>query len=297
MRIALSLSLLLATACATSPGRLEPNRFQSELYPYSLFYAEAGSAEHPIGPDYKVENFESRDPNHHYAKLGPDFTVQRNYRDEQPAMVGREPFYDLLLTRAEPAARLWLRSVPLPKADADVALAELAQRYLQAVAQTIRVEVPFGVEDTPANSGAAATLRDVQVRACELTQREAVRLDFSVQNPASVHKLSEPEWYYGSVVLVRSGYVARNRYPVLLLAGKSSPSANPALDQDFDRMLDRLVLGDKFKGLSMKGGHSCGKHATAASAAEPPPADSSGGLRGPQLEVPIVQEDPAQPVP
>jgi hypothetical protein len=296
LRIVLSLSILLAlaSACASSPGRLEPNRFQHARYPYSLFYAEGGSADHPLGAPYSVVNFVAQDGRHYYAKLGPDFTIERHYRDEQPAQVGREPFYDLLLKREQPEARFWLRSVPLAKADTDQPLGALAQRYLSAAAKAVQPAPPFGVEPEP-EGGASTELTDVRVRACDLSKREAVRLDFALKNPAAVTTLSEPEKIYASVVLVRSGYLARDRYPVLVVAGKNSNvAADPTLEQDFDRMLDRLVLGDKFKGLSMKGGHSCGKQApagTAEAGAGTAPASSGGDLRGPALEVPIVQEE------
>ncbi|HEX6244804.1 MAG TPA: hypothetical protein VFZ61_27985, partial [Polyangiales bacterium] len=204
MRIVLLLSLALTGACATSPGRLESNRFQNARYPYSLFYTEGGSAEYPLGAHYTVENFESRDGRHRYAKLGPDFVVERSYKDEQPNMVGQEPFYDLLLARDEPPVTFWLRSVPLRKADAEEQLGALTQRYLDAASKAGRPAAPFGVEAEPKES-ARAELRDVTWRPCELSKREAVRLDFSLKNPAAAHTLSQPEWLHASVVLVRSG--------------------------------------------------------------------------------------------
>ncbi|HEX6245347.1 MAG TPA: hypothetical protein VFZ61_30705, partial [Polyangiales bacterium] len=93
--------------------------------------------------------------------------------------------------------------------------------------------------------------------------------------------------------------VARERYPVIVLAGKSSAAQNDeTLEQDFDRMLDRLVLGDKFQGLSMKGGHTCGKRPPEGASGAPGGAsETSGDLRAPTLEVPIIEEDPAQPAP
>ena len=296
MRIALSLSLSLAvTACASSPGRLETNRFQHELYPFSLFYGDGANAEHPLGADYTLENYEVREGPKFYAKLGPDFTIERAYRDQQPAVLGREPFYDLSLKRAQPQAQVWLRSVPLSPADAEQPLGVLAQRYVSAAQKSARPTPPFGVEAAPqVDAGAAA--KDVHWRACELSKREAVRLDFALANPAAADKLNEPESFQTSVVLVRSGYFSHTRYPVLIVAGKSSPLANDAkLDADFDRMLELLVLGDKYKGLSMKGGHTCGKQApatTAEAGAGTAPGASSGDLRAPTLEVPIIQEDP-----
>jgi hypothetical protein len=306
------LSVLLACACASAPGRLEANRFQHERYPYSLFYAPTGNAEYPLGAHYTVENFEWRDKRHRYAKLGPEFTIDRTYRDESPAMVGREPFYDLLLSREQPRAHFWLRSVPLAKAERDTALATLAQQYVDAISQAGRADAPFGLE-APLKLAAPVELRAVQTRACELSKREALRLDFTLQNPAAARSLNEPEWLHASVVIVRTGYFTRVNYPVLLLAGRTSAVANdPAIERDFDRMLELLALGDKGQGLTMKGGTSCtnqpssgaagtspGNTESGAAPAAPGPAPTatSGDQRGPTLEVPIIQDDAAPPAP
>jgi hypothetical protein len=302
--VLLHLALLLG-ACASAPGRLEANRFQHDVYPYSLFYAETGSAEYPLGAHYTVENFESRDGRHRYARLGPEFTIDRSYRDESPAMVGREPFYDLLLAREQPWARFWLRSVPLAKAERDTSLLTLAQRYVDAVAESGRATPPFGLEE-PLKLAARVELREVTTRTCELSKREAVRLDFALQNPAAAHSLNEPEWLYVSLVIIRTGYYARTHYPVLLLAGRTAATArDDTLDRDFERLLDRLVLGDKGQGLSMKGGHTCGAHAaetsggadlpTAPGSEGAAPGAAGGELRGPALEVPVIQEDAPAP--
>jgi hypothetical protein len=304
LRIALLISVLLACACATASGRLEANRFQHELYPYSLFYAPGGNAEYPLGAHYTVENFEQRDQNHRYAKLGPDFTIDRTYRDESPAMVGREPFYDLLLSREQPKAKFWLRSVPLAKAEQAAALAAIAQQYADAAAKAGRAAPPFGLEEE-LKLPAPVELRELRSRACELSKREAVRLDFTLKNPAAAGSLNEPEWLYVSVVLVRTGYFARTHYPVLLLAGRSSSVASdPALERDFDRMLELLALGDKGQGLSMKGGTSCTNQPSSGPGQDPAnpangpaPDATSGDQRAPTLEVPIIQDEPAPAAP
>jgi hypothetical protein len=304
-RLVLLLLTLLLGACASAPGRLEANRFQHEVYPYSLFYAETGSAEYPLGAHYTVENFESRDGRHRYARLGPEFTIDRSYRDESPAMVGREPFYDLLLARDQPWARFWLRSVPLAKAERDTPLLTLAQRYVDAAAESGRATPPFGLEE-PLKVATRVELREVKTRSCELSKRDAVRLDFALQNPEAAHRLNEPEWLYVSLVIIGTGYYARTHYPVLLLAGRTAAAAHDeTLDRDFERVLDRLVLGDKGQGLSMKGGHTCGANAAESSGGAVTPAapgregstpSAAGGeLRGPALEVPIIEEDASAP--
>jgi hypothetical protein len=291
---ALRACALLAAACATSPGRLESNRFQHEAYPYALFYPEGGRAEYPLGPHYKVENFYSPDGQHRYPRLGDEFSIDRTYRDESPAVVGSESFYDLLLSHDDPKARFWLRSVPLAKADASVPLATLAQRYLDAVTKTGRAAAPFGLEREAASN--AAQVRNVQRSACALSKRQALRLDFELENPGAKRTLDEPEWRSVSVVLVETGYFARVHYPVVLLVGSQSDKAgDPALTRDFDRLLEQLALGDKGRGLTMKGGSTCGVAAvTAAQKATDAPAAgpaTSGAERTPELEVPIIQED------
>ena len=283
-------------ACATSPGRLESNRFQHDEYPYSLFYGDGGRAEFPLGPHYTVENFYSPDGRHRHPRLGGEFTIDRYYREESPAVVGSESFYDLLLTRDQPRARFWLRSVPMVKADQGVNLPSLAQRYLDTVAKTGRAAAPFGIEREAA--AAPAQLRNVRTSACELSKRQAVRVDFELQNPGAARTLDEPDWRSVSVILVQTGYFARRQYPVVLLVGRESgPADDPVLTRDFDRMLGQLALGDVGQGLTMKGGTTCGSSeiAAAAAASAAPPADGSGGERTPELEVPIIQEDAPAP--
>lgn len=292
---------LWSAACVTSSGRLEGNRFQHADYPYALFHAPYGRRETPLGPHYRVENFRSPDGRHIHPRSGTGFTIARTYPDTSPPLVQREPFYDLLLSRAEPKAAFWLRSVPLDAAQAALSLDQLAERYLADVASSGRVAVTMGVEGR-AQGAPRAQLREPQKRACELSKREALRLDFQLENPPASRKPGEPEWKHGSVVLVRSGYFARGKYPVLLLAGRSSAAAGAAaLEPDFDRMLSLLVLGDKGQGLSMKGGHSCGLAGPSQPAAQPE-SETTGGESGaagqattPELEVPIIQEDGPQP--
>jgi hypothetical protein len=286
---------MLATGCATSPGRLEANRFQHDDYPYALFYRDGGRAEYPLGPHYTVANFYSPDGSHRHPRLGGEFTIDRTYRDESPAVVGNESFYDLLLTRDEPKARFWLRSVPLAKADAGTTLAALLPRYLDAVTKTGRAAAPFGLERVaPAKP---AQLRNVHTGACELSKREALRVDFELENPGAKRTLDEPEWRSVTVILVRSGYFARKDYPVVLLVGRESDKGqDAALTRDFDHMLSQLALGDVGRGLTMKGGTTCTSEGVAQAAQQAEGAaregpDSSGGERTPELEVPIIQED------
>jgi hypothetical protein len=294
-RLGLFVGLWLATGCATSPGRLEANRFQHEAYPYALFYADGGRAEYPLGPHYKLENFYSPDGRHRHARLGGEFTIDRTYRDESPAVVGNEAFYDLLFSRDEPNARFWLRTVPLAQADAGTALGTLSQRYLDAVAKSGRAAAPFGLEREA--DAHPAELRNVRTFACELSKRAALRIDFELENPGAKRTLDEPEWRGVSVVLVQTGYFAREHYPVVLLVGRESDKPGDAtLAHDFDRMLTQLALGDKGLGLTMKGGSTCteeGPQAAAESPANPSATspESSGGERTPELEVPIIQED------
>jgi hypothetical protein len=301
LRIATLFWIVLVGACATSPGRLEANRFQHASYPYALFYTEGADAEYPLGRNYTLDNFYSPDGKHRHPRLGPEYTVERLYNDESPAMVGREAFYDLLLTREAPNVTLWVRSVPLPGADAEATLSELAQGYLNAVSGQARVAAPFGVERAePAES--PAELDETRSFACTLSGREALRVDFKLTNPEATRTITAPEAFYASVVLVRTGYLARERYPVLLLVGRSEPEPPGAVsERDFDRLLTQLVLGDEGQGLSLKGGHTCDEPRASAQPATteavPSDATTSGGEYGSGLEVPNVEEEPAEAVP
>src|SRR5687767_8132408 len=103
----------------------------------------------------------------------------------------------------------------------------------------------MGVEAAPTGPK-RAQLRETGRLPCELSKREALRLDFEVENPRAAKSLAAPTWKAGSVVLVRSGYLARGKYPVLMLVGRSSAVADaPQLEPDYDRLLELLVLGDK----------------------------------------------------
>lgn len=302
VRISSSLLVLslCSAACVTSSGRLESNRFQHADYPYALFYAPYGRPEAPLGPYYRLENYRTPDGRHMHPRSGTGYSITRTYSDTVPPLQQREPFYDLLLSRDQPKAAFWLRSVPLAPEQGSLPLDQLADRYLANVANTGRVAVTIGVEGD-ARSARPAQLRGASKRACELSKREALRLDFEVDAAGQAGQAGQaaraPDWKQGSVVLVRSGYLARGKYPVLLLAGRSSaPADAAALEPDFDRMLSLLVLGDEGQGLSMKGGHSCGLQdaiprsplvpggsAREAQGGEAPPT--------PELEVPIIQED------
>jgi hypothetical protein len=302
LRFALLICALLASACATAPGRLEANRFQHDVYPFALFYPDGGRAEYPLGPHYTVENFYSPDGHHRHPRLGGEFTIDRTYRDESPAVVASESFYDLLLSRDQPKARFWLRSVPLAQAEVSTTLATLSEQYLAAVAKAGRAAAPFGLEREAAAN--AAHVRNVRNRPCELSKREALRVDFELENLGAERTLDEPAWRSVSVVLVHTGYFARVHYPVVMLVGRESDKADdPILTHDFDRMLGQLALGDKGLGLTMKGGTTCGSEGAqgalepAQNAAPAGPA-GSGGERTPELEVPIIQEDaPADSAP
>jgi hypothetical protein len=282
-----------AAACVSSTGRLEQNRFQHEIYPYALFYPPQGRAEAPLGPHYQLENFRSPDGRHRYQKAGDGYTIARSYAAETPPRRERELFYDLLLSRDTPPAAIWIRSAPLSEADRELPLETLAQRYLENAARLGRVAVPMGLEELPA-SNKRWGLRASSRLPCQLSKREALRIDFEVENARAARSLSEPSWKAGSVVLVRSGYLARGRYPVLLLVGRSSaPEDGAQLETDFERLLERLVLGDKGQGLAMKGGHTC-QLGVGTNEQEMPPATPSARSAGehttPELEVPIIQE-------
>ena len=314
MRIVLLAAALFCSAfvgaCISATGRLEQNRFQHEIYPYALFYPPNGRAESPLGPHYTLENFRSPDGQHRYQKAGDGYTIERSYATDTPPSVQRELFYDLLFSRDTPQAAFWIRTVPLPEAERDRPLAELAQHYLDNVARLGRVAVPLGVEAAP-SSNTRVQLRETGRVPCELSKREALRLDFEVENTRAVRSLNAPDWKAGTVVLIRSGYLARGKYPVLMLVGRSSAVKDTALlESDYDRLLQQLVLGDKGQGLSMKGGHSCHLGGAATAPEEPvesaTPPESSGGEHAPtpELEVPTIQEDapgaienPEQPLP
>lgn len=252
-----TVSLLAVAACVHPTGRLDANRFQHRDYPYALFYAERGRPDAPLGPDWKVENFRAPDGHHLYPKAGVGYTALRGYdtnRDGKLDLSREELFYDLLLAHAKPSGAMWIRTVPLLHRDAALPLATLAAQYLTAATAQKRVAAAFGTElDTTLEASALPQ----NAVACEVSKHEAYRIDFTIEGtpprpgrPAPVRD--------GSVVLVRTPYRAAHDHPVLLLIGRAfAPGDHEALDHDFDRLLERVVLGELHGGLAMKGGHTC----------------------------------------
>jgi hypothetical protein len=267
-----ALLLLLTGGCIRSTGRLDQNRFQHRDYPYAVFYTETyGRADAPLGPDWKVENFRFPDKRHAYPKADVGYTTLRGYdtnRDGQRDLTREEPFYDLLLAHARPSGALWLRTVPLSRADEQLDAAELAQRYVAAAEEQGRVAAAFGIEleALPGRSQLGAG------KACELSKRPAYRVDFTLPAVTSGERSAHRPARAGSVVVVETPYRSQHDQRVVLIAGfSSSPEHTAELEPGFDKLLSRTVLGELHAGLSMKGGHTCTRSAESAAPVDAPP--------------------------
>jgi hypothetical protein len=296
---------VLAFACVPKTGRLESNRFQHERYPYAVFFPEPVDPAAPFGKSWRIDNLteSTREP---AVKSGAAYTLNRVYdlnQDGRGDFERLEQRYDLLLEHTSDNAAMWVATFPLaeravPGPDGETsALAVLAGRYAKAMATQGELAPEFGPESSEAPAaGAQASVE--RIRACSLSEREAVRADVAFAK--------QGEQRSASIVLVRTGYtdkvtdgVGAGRYPVFMILGVlARTEQRAALEGEFQRLLDHTVLGDQGMGLSMHGVNTCGSQAP-----EPPntgaevPAAAVPGADNPesQLQQMPPEEAPASP--
>lgn len=250
-------------------GRLEINRFQHDEYPYAVFYTPEGDPLRPLGGSWQVDNFSvEAGTNRYVPKQGPEYASERSYDVDgngTPEVVKREVFYDLLLDHAQKDATMWVRTVPVSAKDRDKDLKTLGERYVDSVARSGNVAVPFGAESPVGPSGKRFVSQTLHAEGCTVSKREAHRVDFEIADVDQAN-IAQAHWKRASVVLVRTGYGHRvengngghTDYPVLMALGLSAkPEDFAALEGDFERLLKQTVLGDVGQGLSMNGETTC----------------------------------------
>jgi hypothetical protein len=297
---------LAASACVPKAGRLEINRYQSEEYPYAVFYVPDGDPVKPLGGDWRVDNFAYEAGNRYTPKQGPDYVVERRYDisgDGVPDVAKLEPFYDLLLEHGQKDASMWIRTVPVPAKDKDKELAALAERYVESVSGNGMVAVRFGAEEPAGSVGKSFASRVLHTQSCTVSKRDAYRIDFEVASVGQAQLSDQARWQRGAVAFVRTGYGHRVTngsghadYPAMMAIGISArPEDFAALEPDFERLLTQTVLGEVGKGLSMKGETTCQlSAATPSSGGETAPATEAEELND-AAQVPLAPEAmPAQ---
>jgi hypothetical protein len=291
---------LLAGACVSKSGRIESNRFQHQRYPYAVFFDEPVDPAAPFGKLWRVDNL-TESTRETTLKGGDDYTFNRVYdldADGRGDFERLEQRYDLLLEHASDNAAMWITTFPLaeralPAASGDTSqLATLATRYAAAMAAQGELSPAFGPDSSEAPAGSAQASIE-RTRACSLSEREALRADLGFA--------SGGEQRSASIVVVRTGYQetvtdgvsSADRYPVFMIVGvMARPEQRPALEGEYQRLLDHTVLGDKHMGLSMHGVNTCGSQApqppnsgaeTPGSGAETPGsgAETPGGAESP----------------
>lgn len=294
--------LMSALACVPKNGRLEANRFQHERYPYAVFYSDPDRPSAPFGASWRIDNLTARGRRRGSGKSGDAYNVNRIYDLDGN---GRGDFqrleqrYDLLLEHTGVNAAIWIATFPLADRHANIALDALAKEYVRAMAAQGELAPSFGPENITADASSTATEELTNARACQVSKREALRVD------ASFAKGDEKR--AATLVFVRTGYSERvydgltgqARYAVFMVAGiVAKPAQRPALEADFQRLLDHTVLGDKGLGLSMKAEHTCGLSAPAgadAPNAQPAPAEPADSPD--QLLAPMPPQEPPSKAP
>jgi hypothetical protein len=304
---------LLAIACVPKSGRIESNRFQHQRYPYAVFFAEPVDPAAPFGKSWRIDHL-TESTRESGVKSGAAYTLNRVYdlnEDGRGDFERLEQRYDLLLEHTSDNAAMWITTFPLaeravPAASGDTsALGGLAARYAEAMAAQAELSPVFGPESSEVPAG-SAQVRVEQVRACSLSEREALRADIGFAKAG--------EQRSASIVVVRTGYQetvtdgvnSASRYPVFMVLGvMARPEQRPALEGEFQRLLDHTVLGDKHMGLSMHGVNTCGSQApepvssgaeTPNSGAETPATATPDSATPEELLAPMPPEEaPAAP--
>jgi hypothetical protein len=297
---------LLAFGCVPKSGRIESNRFQHQRYPYAVFFDEPVDPAAPFGKAWRVDNL-TESAREGAVKSGDAYTLNRVYdlnEDGRGDFERLEQRYDLLLEHRSDNAAMWIATFPLaeralPAASGDTgALGALASRYATTMAAQGELAPAFGPESSEAPAGTAQASIE-HVRACSLSEREALRADVAFAKNG--------EQRSATIVMVRTGYLDRvtdgangaGRYPVFMVVGvMARPEQRPALEGEFQRLLDHTVLGDQGMGLSMHGVNTCGSQApappTAGMEAAPPPATPESDRPEDQL-APMPAEDTPAP--
>jgi hypothetical protein len=301
---------LLAMACLPKAGRLESNRFQSDRYPYAVFYAEGATRNAPFGATWRVDNLNAS-ASRQGTKEGDAYTLNRVYDlndDGRGDFQRLEQRYDLLLENSKQDAAMWLATIPLSQKQGDLELSELATRYVRAMAASGELVPTFGPENTEAPTQDAAVIRVDAQKACTLSKRAALRVDVSFDKPGAQRT--------ATLTFVRTGYTDRvydgasgsGRYTILMVVGlMAHPEQRAALEPDYESLLDHTVLGDKGLGLSLTGEHTCGAQSVAtpiegtqssgseAAPSQQPAATPEGDLRPEDVLQPMPADEPAVP--
>ncbi len=267
---------LSLASCMPKNGRLEVNRFQHETYPYAVFFTPEGDPLSPLGGPWRTDNFVTSAQGGYQAKRGPEYEVVRSYDANGDGSTDTEErgfIYDLLIKHAEKEATMWVSTTPVSSKDREKPLDTFAQHYVElaAAAGTIPVRDALDRDSSP-----RAPSRVLHVQPCRVSKRDAVQIDFEVADT------SQPAagvlWKRGRVVIVRTGYEHRlkhqgtsgqvtNQYPVIMTIGIGTQAQEFAtFEPAFDTLLQRTVLGELGRGLSMNGESSCGSLAAANNA-------------------------------
>jgi hypothetical protein len=258
---------VVLAACAARQAPASAPRFESQRYPYAVYY-DGGILGLFGPPTWRITSHDF-DGKSLAPKHGITFDVKRSYDvDADGSAEGEytEPFYEVALAHRTKDAKMWLRMVPLSPRDHGVALAALADRYVACAAGMGSPVVLFGVERA-ACAGQRFATRGLGTRACTLSGKEALLVDFEVANVGPERVSETTQWTRARVAIVRTGYEhvlieaqhqKKAAFPVLMLAGVTPrPDDFATLSRDFDRFLSQVALSPKDGPIPAEGGHTC----------------------------------------
>lgn len=277
---------LSALGCVKGNGRLEVDRYQHNQHPYAVFYTSGGSPKHPLGENWRTDNFTIPEPKPTRSrrrvdttptlKHGSDYDVVRSYDLDDTGTANhkrKESLYDLSLEHERKDASMWVQTFAISTHNQKKDLDVFAHRFVEASAGAGLVAVRFGIDGPVGAVEKRFATRVLSETACKVSGREAYRVDFEMANVDQLQLQDEARSMRGSIVYVRTGYgdrVSKGRdavFPVLMAVGLvARPKDFDALNADFDTLLSQTVLGHHGQALSGHGEHTCSSPATANAA-------------------------------
>jgi len=289
-RVFAAVLALSAAACVKANGRLELDRYQHNTHPYAVFYTSGGTPKHPLGADWRTDNFSVPEPKPGRTrrrastkpklKHGSDYDVIRSYdiEDSGTATTKRkESVYDLSLEHEQKDASMWVQTFAISPHNQKKDLEVFAHRFVEASTGAGLVAVRFGAGGPVGAVEQRYATRVLHEASCKVSGRDAYRLDFEMANVDQLQLQGDSRSTRGSLVFVRTGYgerisrAAPAPYSTMMVIGLvARPKDFEALNSDLDVLLSQTVLGHHGEALSGHGTHDCSGAVTAQAAGPQP---------------------------
>jgi hypothetical protein len=280
-----SIAALLFVSCkAPGAGTFTPDRFAHARYSYEVRYFEHGP-ENLLGADWRLDNYVWAKGAPKKEKQGDDYVIHRQYDmndDGEVDTKADEQYYDLLLEHRRKDAAIWLRSAPISNHDRSKELSVFADNYVEAASGSEGVLVQFGAGGPVGSVSKRFASRVLSRSACTVSGVPAYRVDFEIANVDQLQLTPDARWVRSRIVLVQTPFLhapnrrfAKQTLPVVMLAGlRASPDDFETLAADFDRMLDRIVIGGTKQAVQ----HAAAVPHTCRADVAPPVASAPAGI-------------------